>query len=59
MRFGQRLIRFWDDQDGTASLEYLVVLGLIVVAIIGVAMFGQGVLSLMQRSANQVVPVLE
>ncbi len=59
MRFGQRLIRFWDDQDGTASLEYLVVLGLIVVAIIGVAAFGQGVLSLMQKSANQVVPVLK
>lgn len=50
--------RFLQDEDGTASVEYVVVLGLIVIAIIGVAAFGQGLLSLWQKNGQRIQPVL-
>ncbi len=59
MRQSHRLNRFWKDQDGTAALEYLVVLGLIVVAIIGVAALGLGVLDVWQKNGQKITPILK
>jgi Flp pilus assembly pilin Flp len=59
MRHFDRLSRFWNDEDGTASVEYVVVLGLIVVAIIAVASFGRGVLDVWRHNGDKLEPVLD
>lgn len=54
-----RLTRFWTDEDGTASVEYMVVLGLIVIAIVAIASFGRGVLDVWRNDGQKLEAVLK
>lgn len=58
MRRRHLLARFLKDQTAATAVEYALVLGLIILAVIAVFSLGQSVLGLMEQNAVKIEPAL-